>query len=220
MRKSVLELIPQTVDRLVEHYQFLDALNPIDAETGNLLEELEDLKVKFIEHEFSIFKPPSGGRAIEEEGTEHAYSRRITELIDSAAANPAAALALDIHAANCVLYNLPMPFSLRGYIADRLVGDVPSSKPANRPKVFPLRDALIVDVIEGLVQRHGLSAYGSAADGFAGSACWVVAEAQRQLGRTPNSPRTVAKMLMIARRAEKAEAQAAAMASTAAGGAD
>lgn len=105
-----------------------------------------------------------------------------------------------------------MPSSLRSYIADRLVDEVRPSKPANRPKVFPLRDLLIVDIIEDLVKHEGLKAYGSSTEGFEGSACWVVAEAQRQLGRTPNSPRTVAKILLKVRKAKKAEVRAASLA--------
>lgn len=212
MQKSARDLISQTVDRLMQHYRLLDTLDPTEVEAGNLLEELGDLRGEFLEHEVAVIRTHSCDSAAEEEGAEQAYSRRIAELRPGAADNPAIRLALDIHGAKSVLCNLPMPSSLRSYIADRLVDEVRPSKPANRRKVFPFRDLLIVDIIEDLVKHEGLKAYGSSAEGFEGSACWVVAEAQRQLGRTPNSPRTVAKILLKVRKAEKAELRAASLA--------
>lgn len=208
MQKSAFDLIPQAVDRLAEHYRLLDTLDPLEVEAGNLLDELGDLRSAFLEHEVVSFTAHSDENST---GDNHSYSRRIEELRLQAYDSPAVALALDIHAAKSVLYNLSMPFSLRRYVADRLVDDVRPAKPANRPKVFPLRDLMIVEVIEDLVKENGLSQYGSPSNGYANSACWVVAKAQQQLGQTPNSPQTVAKILLRARKAEKLEKRAASL---------
>lgn len=208
MQKSALDLIPQTVDRLAEHYRLLDTIDPVEVEAGNLLDELGDLRRAYLEHEVASFKACSDDNATSD-GEHHGYPRKIEELRCSADSSPAVALALNIHARKSVLYNLLMPFSLRHYIADRLFDESGSSKPAKQNETFPFRDAMTVDVIEDLVKHDGLNAYGSSAEGFAGSACWVVAEAQRQLGRRPNSPQGVAKILLHARKADKIDQRTA-----------
>lgn len=204
MKKSAQDLIPQTVDRLVEHYQLLDTLDPTEVEAGILLEELDNLRTEFLKHQAAIIRAHLCENSFKDELVP-SYSRRIEELIDSVASSPATGLALNVHVSKSVRYELPMPFNLRMYVVDRLMDHPLSSKPNKRSTVSPLRDTLIVDVIEDLVKESGLNAYGVSGEGFAGSACWVVAEAQRQLGRMPNSPRTVAKILLRARKAEKAE---------------
>jgi hypothetical protein len=207
-------------ERLEEHYRTLDAIGPYQSELdlADLLEELGELKVAFHRGDTSEARYATNigeyelelawRRGIAVDGSNigpiSPYLRRLETLKARAGEDPLAAESLDLHAKSYLFSGQAIPIGLRAYIADRLDGLKPARNRGGQ-RLSELRDHMLAYVMEEVVSKFGLFAYGSAKNDFEASACRVVAKAQLKLGRHPNSPRPLARILQSARRAAKAE---------------
>lgn len=205
-------LVDMTAAKLEELYREIDevSLSPVEDEGLDLLEELEIGKnhlfplaekdrddIDLIEKSLITQRWRQGmDPADRPDNDRPTYAVALHDLVVRNNRSHAETYGLDLHAVSYLNSRNPIPSIIRRYLAERLMSLPRPKSNGGRSKENDWRNYGIVSIIEDLARDYKLPVYSKIDDVKEQSACWIVAEAQKKLGRSPRSPSTVAKLYL------------------------